>query len=140
MTAITRATPARRLTVSLLVGAGALVALAANSIVAIAAVAAGANAAFPPLMTALYGPFSVVGVVIAYLGWSIIRSRAAHPARVLRVLVPVLSVLSFVPDSVLLATGFIPGASPTAVVALMIMHVVVIGVAVPLSLRLAPLR
>jgi hypothetical protein len=55
-------------------------------------------------------------------------------------LVPVLAVLSFVPDAILLATGFIPGASLTAILALATMHVVVVAVAVPLCLRLAPVK
>jgi len=39
---------------------------------------------------------------------------------------------------VLMATGFIPGTTVTGVVALMLMHLVVAGVTVPVSQRLAP--
>jgi Family of unknown function (DUF6069) len=122
------------------VAAGVIIAIGANSIDAFAAIAAGASSSFAPLWPAVYAPFSAIGVVAAFIGWSIIRRRSSRPAAVLRVLVPVLAVLSFVPDAVLLATGFIPGASLTAVLALAIMHVVVVAVAVPLCLRLAPVR
>jgi hypothetical protein len=131
---------AHRLTPVLAVTAGAVVAIGANSIDAFAAIAAGTSSSFAPLWPAVYAPFSVVGVVAAFVGWSIIRRRTSRPAAVLRMLVPVLAVLSFVPDAVLLATGFIPGASLTAVLALAIMHVVVVAVAVPLCMRLAPVH
>jgi Family of unknown function (DUF6069) len=118
----------------------AVVAVLANSVIAFAAIAAGASAGFSPLVAYVYGPFTVVGLLAAYVGWRIIRRRAHRPATVLRVLVPVLSVLSFVPDTLLALTGFIPGTSVTAVVALVIMHLVVVAIAVPVSARLAPLR
>jgi hypothetical protein len=131
---------AHRFTPALAVTAGAVIAIGANSVDAFAAIAAGASSSFAPLWPAVYAPFSVVGVVGAFVGWSIIRRRSSRPAAVLRVLVPVLAVLSFVPDAVLLATGFIPGASLTAVLALAIMHIVVVAVAVPLCQRLAPVH
>lgn len=129
-----------RRTSVIVLAAGSLVAIAANSIVAIAAHAAGASATFSPLLLPVYGAFSVLGLVAAFIGWNIVRRRAKNPRAVLRVLVPVLIVLSYIPDSVLLATGFIPGSSVTAVVALALMHLVVVGVAVPICLRLSPVR
>ena len=68
------------------------------------------------------------------------RARAKNPARVLSILVPVLTVLSFIPDTALAIIGFIPGASLTAVLGLATMHLVVVAVAVLLSLRLAPVK
>jgi len=130
----------RRSSTVLTVGAGVIVTIAAATIDAYSAIAAGADASFAPLTPAVYAPFAALGVIAAYIGWTIIRRRASRPARVLRVLVPVLGVLSFVPDVILAMTGFIPGASLTGVVALAIMHVIVIGVAVPVCLRLAPLK
>jgi hypothetical protein len=129
-----------RLTPVIAIAAGAVIAIGANSVDALAAIAAGASTSFAPLWPAVYAPFSALGVVAAFIGWSIIRRRSTRPAAVLRVLVPALAVLSFVPDAVLLATGFIPGASLTGVLALAIMHVVVVAVAVPLCVRLAPVR
>jgi hypothetical protein len=125
---------------AVLLAAGAIVALAANTVIAMAALAAGANSAFSPLLLFVYGPFTVVGLLAAYAGWRIVRRRASSPRSVLRVLVPVLAVLSFVPDTVLAITGFIPGTTLTGVVALMLMHLVVVAIAVPLSARLAPVR
>jgi hypothetical protein len=52
----------------------------------------------------------------------------------------VLTVLSFVPDTVLLITGFIPNSSATAVVGLALMHLVVVGVAIPVFRSIAPVR
>src|SRR4051812_16961917 len=71
--------------------AGAVIAVGANAIVAASAIAAGANADFPALRLAVFAPFTIVGLVAAYLGWRIIRRRAANPARVLSIVVPVLA-------------------------------------------------
>jgi Family of unknown function (DUF6069) len=131
--------PTRTRTVVTL-AAGILVAILANSVIAMAAHAAGASADFSPLLVFVYGPFTLAGFLAAYLGWRIVRRRARYPAAVLRVLVPILTVLSFVPDTILVITGFIPGVSLTAVVALGLMHLVVVAVAVPICARLAPVR
>jgi hypothetical protein len=140
-TASTTATnrAARRIDVPVLI-AGAVVAVAANTIVSFAALAAGASSQFLPLTIALYAPFTVLGFFAAYVGWRVVRGRAKHPAAVLRVLVPVLAILSFVPDTMLAIFGFIPDSSITGVVGLVIMHLVVVGVAVPVFQRIAPTR
>jgi Family of unknown function (DUF6069) len=131
--------PTRARTIAVL-AAGAVVAILANSTIAVVARASGASADFSPLQIFVYAPFTVVGLIAAYAGWRIVRQRVRHPAAVLRVIVPVLTVLSFAPDTILAITGFIPGASLTAVVALGLMHLVVVGVAVPICARLAPVR
>jgi hypothetical protein len=123
-----------------ILAAGAIVAILANFVIATVAHAAGASVDFSPLLVVVYAPFTLVGLVAAYFGWHVVRRRAHHPAAVLRVLVPILTVLSFAPDTILAVTGFIPGASLTAVVALGLMHLVVVAVAVPISARLAPVR
>jgi hypothetical protein len=115
-----------------------IVAVLANSAIAFAAIAAGASAAFSPLLIFVYGPLTAIGLLAAYAGWRIVRRRARRPAATLRVLVPVLTVLSFIPDTVLALTGFIPGGSPAAVVGMALMHLVVVAVVVPVSARLAP--
>jgi hypothetical protein len=125
---------------AILLAAGAIVAVAANAVIAMAALAAGANSAFSPLLVFVYGPFTVIGLLAAYAGWRIVRSRARNPRRALLVLVPVLTVLSFIPDTFLAIRGFIPGTSLTGVIALMLMHLVVVAIAVPLCARLAPVR
>jgi hypothetical protein len=131
------ARPVRRVDAPVLI-AGAVIVVAANTVVSLAALAAGASPQFLPLTIALYAPFSILGFFAAYVGWRIVRSRASHPAAVLRVLVPVLAILSFVPDTMLAIFGFIPDASITGVVGLAIMHLVVVGVVVPVAQRLAP--
>jgi hypothetical protein len=132
-----RVTARRRVPV-LAVAVAVIIALAASTIVAVAALAAGADPGFAPLHVAIYGPFVVVGVLAGYLGWRLVNRHSARPAATLRVLVPVLTVLSFLPDAVLLATGFIPGTSVTGVIALALMHLIVVGVVVPLCLRVEP--
>lgn len=124
-------------TALVLVAAFAVAGLA-NAIIAFAAVAAGASPSFAPLLPPAFLAFTAIGVGIGYLGWRIVRRLAPQPARVLRVLVPVVLVLSWVPDVVLTITGFIPGANVTGTVGLALMHAVVVAVAVPVYARLAP--
>ncbi len=127
-----------RLRTVVIIAAGATVAILANLIVATVGHAAGAASDFSPLQVFVYAPFTLVGLIAAYRGWLIVRRRTRHPAAVLRTLVPVLTVLSFAPDTILAITGFIPGASLTAVIALGFMHLVVVAVAVPICAKLAP--
>ena len=129
----------RRAVVALTLAVAAVVAVVANSIVALAGLAAGANSAFAPLMLAVYGPFTILGIVAGYVGWRVVR-RSSRALLLLRVLVPVLLVLSFVPDAVSLLLGFIPGTTVTGFVALMIMHPIVVAVGVPVYQRLAPVH
>lgn len=133
-------TLSRRAVVVLTLAGAALVAVAANTVVAFAGLSAGASASFAPLMIAVYGPFSALGLVAGYVGWRIVRGRASEPLRMLRVLVPVLLVLSFLPDAITAIVGFIPDGSSTGFVSLMVMHVVVVAVGVPVYQRLAPVR
>lgn len=139
MTTLTDRLPAvsSRRTAVLTLAAAVAVAIIAAQLIAAAAVAAGATL-FPPLMILVFGPFAAVGVLTAYAGWRIVRRVTRSPRRALQVLVPVVFALSFVPDVVLLVTGFIPGSTTTGAVALMLMHLAVAGVAVPVSQRLAP--
>src|SRR6187402_616549 len=98
---------------ALLLTAGALVVAVATTVVALVAQSIGAGTDFPALKPAIYLSFAIIGLLAGYVGWRIVRARAKNPARVLRVLVPVLLVLSLVPDVVLLATSFIPGTTVT---------------------------
>jgi hypothetical protein len=123
-------------TVGLLV-AGAVVAGVATTVIALTAQAVGAGD-FPPLKPLVYLPFVVLGIAAATAGWAIVRARATDAGRLLRVLVPVLTVLSLVPDVVLAVTEFIPGTTLTGAVALGLMHLTVVGVAVPVLARALP--
>ncbi|MFI5694566.1 DUF6069 family protein [Kribbella sp. NPDC051586] len=109
----------------------AVVAGVLNYLVARGAVALGADQTFRPLTPPVFIPFTLVGVAIGFAGWRAVVRRSARPHSVLRVLVPVVLVLSMMPDLLLLATGFIPHTSGTAVAGLMVMHIVVTAVAVP---------
>jgi len=95
---------------------------------------------FPPLQPAAYLSFAIAGTLAAIGGWVLVVRLVRRSARLLRVLVPVLVVLSLIPDAVLLATGFIPGATPGAVIALALMHPLVAAVAVVAGSRIAPAR
>jgi len=123
-------------TIALLV-AGAVVAGVATTAIALTAQAVGAGD-FPALKPLVYLPFVVLGLAAATGGWAIVRARSANPVRVLRVLVPVLTALSLIPDVVLAVTGFIPGTTVTGAVALGLMHLTVVGVAVPVLARALP--
>ncbi|WP_375426287.1 DUF6069 family protein [uncultured Friedmanniella sp.] len=74
--------------------------------------------------------------VIGAAGWSIVRRRARHPRGLIRVLAPVVLVVSLVPD-VLLGVGGV--ATWGAVAGLMVMHVAVAALTVTVFSRLLPL-
>jgi hypothetical protein len=136
-TTVTRA-PARTGRVAALLAAGVVVAGIATTVIALTARMVGAGDAFPPLQPYVYLPFVVLGFAAATAGWAIVRVRAARPASVLRILVPVLTVLSFVPDVALGVLAFIPGTTTTGAIALGLMHLAVVGVAVPVLARALP--
>lgn len=108
-----------------------IVAVAVNAAIAAVAIAAGAPSTYGPLTLPAYALFTTLGVAAGWAGWVLVHRRAREPRRAIAVLVPVLTVLSFVPDVLLLAFGFIPGTTTPAVIALMLMHLVVVAVAVP---------
>ena len=117
----------------------AAVAAVLNAVVATAAHAFGASHDFQPLQPSAYVPFTVFGVLVSAAAWAIIRARSSRPARVLRVLVPAVVLVSLVPDIMVGAGDSQPGTSWGAVVALMVMHLLVAAVAVPAYQRLLPL-
>ncbi|GGS21138.1 DUF6069 family protein [Streptomyces griseoviridis] len=118
--------------------ATAVVAVALNAAVAAIAHAAGASDDFEQLHFADYALLTVVGVLAGAGGWALVRARAARPARVLRTWIPVILLVTFVPD-ILLGLSDNPGTSWGAVIALMLMHLVVAAVAVPAFRFLLPL-
>lgn len=120
-----------RLRRALILAAAVAIAIAANSMVALIAVAAGAPTTYGPLTLPAFSLFTTVGVVAGWIGWSLVRRHARDPRRTLTMVVPIVTVASFVPDVLLLALRFIPGTTVSAVIALMVMHLVVVAVAVP---------
>lgn len=117
--------------VAAMLGIVIVVTVAANTLVAGSAEGLGASSGFAPLTLPVYGAFTAVGVVAGWLGWRIVLRRAARPRTVLTLLVPLVTALSMVPDLLLLALRFIPGANAADVVALMVMHIMVVAHAVP---------
>ena len=114
-----------------LVLVGAIVAaIAINAVIAWVATAFGAPAGYGPLSLPAQALFTIVGVVVGWVGWRLISARARDPRRVLRILVPLVVAVSLIPDLLLLAFPVIPGSTPAAVIALMLMHLVVAACAV----------
>lgn len=134
MTTVPTSAPAtavpRRRAAMILIAATAL-AIAVNAVVAFIALAAGVSPTFGGLTAPAYGSMTIVGMVAGWIGWRLIATRARNPRKALSVAVPTVLILSFVPDILLATLHFMPGATPPAVLALAVMHVVVVAVAVP---------
>jgi hypothetical protein len=106
-------------------------AVGVNLLVATIARHSGASTAFTPLQLPVFGGFTAVGVVVGWIGWRMVWRRSGDPRGVLKLLVPAVTLVSFVPALALLTLKFIPGTNGTAVAALMVMHLVVVAFAVP---------
>ena len=109
-----------------------------NAVIAQIALALGASSSFTPLTPGAYVFLTVVGVLLALAGWAVVRRASARPARVLRVLVPVVLLLSFIPDFVIVPQ--MAGNSTTGLIALMVMHVTTALIAVAGFARALPVR
>ncbi|WP_290055968.1 DUF6069 family protein [Amycolatopsis solani] len=112
---------------ALRLGIAVVAAAAVNTVVALAASALDDGGIGMGLNPAAYLPATVLGVLVGAAGWGLIARR--HP-RVLRVVVPLVLVLTWIPDVLLLGAG----ATAANVVGLMLMHLAVTG-AVVLALR-----
>lgn len=133
----TRTSSRPRVVVTTLVSA-ALGSAVATGLLGLGALLAGAGDAFPPLQPAVAMPFAAVGTLVGIGGWVLVVRFVKRAAATLRWLVPLAVVVSWVPDVALLVSGFVPGSSPTAVVALMLMHVAAAVSAVVAGQRIAP--
>ncbi|MGC9542180.1 DUF6069 family protein [Streptomyces sp. UG1] len=122
---------------------GLLAAAAASSIVeadiAALARAAGASDDFQPLQASAFVFFTVVGLVIGAIGWSIVRRSSKDPESLLRKLLPAVVVVSFIPDLAMLVSDYTPHADAVGVIALLVMHVVVAVAAVFTFHKILPL-
>ena len=116
---------------ALILTAAVALAIAVNALVAAGAVTLGAPATFGPLTFPAYALFTVIGVAAGWFGWVLVARRARDPRRTLATLVPVVLLLSFVPDVLLLVFRFIPATTTVAALALMVMHLAVAAIAVP---------
>jgi hypothetical protein len=113
----------------------AVVSIAVNALIALIAgnfIAAGAERT--GLALGEYAPATVIGLLLGTLGWYLVRRFARAPRRVLRVLVPTVVALSWIPDLGILAAG----ATVANSVALMVMHAVVAAAAVLVLSRVLP--
>jgi hypothetical protein len=125
--------------------ASVVASLIVELIIAAIAHGAGAYSDFQPLtFGGLIGP-TVLGLLIAVVVWELVRRRAGDPVAVMRRLVPIVVVLSWVPDVVLGAThreaaSQLPHTTWGEVAALMVMHLFVAAIGLGLFSRLLPLR
>jgi len=118
------------------IAAAAVVAIAVNALVAFGTSALNPNGTHMGLVLVAFAPLTVIGVLAGTIGWAAVRRYAANARAVLRVLVPVVVVLSFIPDFGLLISGM---ADAVNLVGLLVMHVVVAAVTVTAVSRVLPL-
>jgi hypothetical protein len=116
--------------------AAAVVSIAVNTGIALGAIALDPNGTRMGLDLVAYAPLTVIGVLAGTAGWAVIRRYAAHARSTLRVVVPLVVVLSFIPDLGLLISGTADGAN---VAGLLVMHVAVAAVTVATVSRSLPL-
>jgi hypothetical protein len=128
-----RSSTATRTVLGLL--AAAVVAVLGNALIALLVSTLAPGGVEKGLQVPEYATMTVVGVLVGTAGWVLVRRFARRPRAALRVLVPVAFVLSLVPDLALLAGG----TSVANVAGLMLMHVVLVGVLVPVLARVLPL-
>jgi hypothetical protein len=119
-------------TTAVRLGFALLAAAAANTVIALGAVALDDGGIGMGLSPASYLPATAIGLLLGTVGWFVIARRAP---KALRVVVPAVLVLTWVPDLML----FNIGATAANVFGLMLMHLVVTTAAV-IALRptLAP--
>lgn len=95
-----------------------LAAAAVNTVIALGALSLDDGGIAMGLSPASYLPATAVGLLLGTAGWFVLARRAPHA---LRVVVPAVLVLTWVPDLLL----FTAGATAANVAGLMLMHLVV---------------
>ncbi|MEU5260278.1 DUF6069 family protein [Amycolatopsis sp. NPDC021455] len=111
----------RTSTLALRLGLAAVAALAVNTAIALAASALDDGGLGIGLAPVAYLPATLAGLLAGAAGWRLIVRRAPRAARALRVIVPAVLVLTWIPDLLLLTVG----ATAANVVGLMLMHTAV---------------
>ena len=125
--------------------ASVVASLIVELIIAAIAHGAGAYSDFQPLtFGGLIGP-TVLGLLTAVVVWELVRRRAGDPVAVMRWLVPIVVVLSWVPDVVLgathrEATSHVAHTTWGEVAVLMAMHLFVAAIGLGLFSWLLPLK
>jgi hypothetical protein len=112
----------------------------ASLIIAAIAHGAGVSHAFPPLQFATFTVLIVFAVIAGAIGWQLVRARASNPSRLLTRLVPLVLLLSFIPDILVGVTKSETATTWGGVIALMAMHIVVAIAAVSSYRRFLPVR
>jgi hypothetical protein len=105
-------------TTAVRLGFALLAAAAVNTVIALGAVALDDGGIRMGLSPASYLPATAIGLLLGTVGWFVLARRAPNA---LRVVVPAVLVLTWVPDLMLLNVG----ATAANVIGLMLMHLVV---------------
>ncbi len=94
---------------------------------------------FAPLTTAPIIFWSFVGAFGAIGVYALIRIWSTTPNRTFVIVAVIVLVLSFIPDLAIsgVTTGPFAGATPAAILVLMVMHVISFAIVVPMLWRLA---
>ena len=133
--------PTERVTVNRLLWVGPLTivaAVVANVIIQQLAVAVlRPDPAFMPLTPIVPVVFTVFGVLGAVIVYAVIGRFSQRPVQLFRRVAAVTLIASFIPDILMLITGFNPGTTAGNVAVLILMHVVAWAIAVGLLTRLA---
>jgi hypothetical protein len=79
---------------------------------------------FEPLQLLRVSLFTVVGVLGGVIVYAILAAKVQHPIRMYQRVAWVVLILSFIPDIGLYFSDFMPGTTATAVIVLMLTHVV----------------
>lgn len=117
------------------VAAAAIASLAVNAAIALAVTATHPSGVQTGLSALHFGPLTVLGVLIGTAGWAVIRRNSSRPRPVLRTVVPLVVLVSFVPDLLLLFRN----VSAVNVAGLLGMHIAIAAITVPVLARLLPL-
>lgn len=134
MTTITKPDYRARTAIMLSATIVAIAAGIVNALIALGAVALGAEVA-GGLQPVAYLTFTVIAAIAGAAGWHIINRYARRPANIMRWLAPAFLAVSFIPDiAVGVTMGWLVAGS------LMLMHVATISIAVVTYRRLMPLR
>jgi hypothetical protein len=120
--------------VVLAVVAAIVVSVAVNTGIALATKSLETGGTRIGLIPVAYGPATALGIIVATIGWTIVRRRSARPAALLRVLVPAVLVVSLIPGVILLVLG----NSALNIVGLWVMHLVVTAITVTTLSRALP--
>ena len=114
-------------------------AMAANTIIGlIAAALLNPDPGFIPLTVPVPAVFTLFGVLAAVVVYAAMVHFARKPVEQFRKVAMIALVVSFVPDILMLLTGFNPGTNLANVVVLIVMHVVAWAITVGMLTRLAP--